>query len=173
MPTKSGLTQTIHPHSNMDLILEESLKNKCKIFLLQIPDVDDIGATLYVLNSGTMPPMPLVGDFTYNFVHGTSKVYHPNGWWMFMVADVESLLRHPNVNSLIIAFTASGIPFWRKTSRGQVTQRCNFSTIDALLSHFRWTFNSSKLDVMAVPPSTNTEWQSNSHSESLAASNVR
>ncbi|KAG6371344.1 hypothetical protein JVT61DRAFT_9540 [Boletus reticuloceps] len=167
-PTKSGPTQTTHPHSNMDLILEESFKNKRKIFLLQIPDVDDVGATLYVLNGGTMPPMPLVGDFAYDFARGTSEVYHPNGWRTFTVADVESLLRHPNVNSLIVMFTA----FWRKTSRGQVTQQCNFSTVDALLSHFRWTFDSSKLDVMAVPPSTNTERQSNSHSESLAASNV-
>lgn len=151
----------------MDLILAD-LANKRQVLFMEITDVDDIAATLYVLNGGPSPQMPLVGDFAYNFTHGTFEVYHPNSWRSFTVTEVESMLRHPKRNTSIVSFTASGIPFWKQMSRGQVTQRCNFSSIDALLSHFRRTFDSRKLSVITLPPApglANTERPSDSHSE--------
>lgn len=156
----------------MDQILEELFEDNGKVLTLDIPDVDAMAATLYILNGGTPPPAPVVGDFAYDFAHAKFEVYHPNGWRSFTVADIESLLRHPNGDPLIVTFTASGaIPFWKQTKQGQVTERCNFGSIDAMLSHFRRTFDSRKLKVISVPstPSlANPEQRTDSYSESFA-----
>lgn len=155
----------------MDHELEESLKDTSKVLFLEIPDVDDVAANLYVLKGGRSPPKPLVGDFAYDFARGTFEVYHPNGWRKVLVSDVESLVRHPTHNNSIVSFTASGLPFWKKMTRGQVTQRCTFSSVEALLVHIRQTLDSRKLKVSTLPVAsehTNCERGSDGHSEYLS-----
>lgn len=154
----------------MDQVLEE-LKYKRNVASLEIPDVDDITATLYVLNGGTLPLKPLIGDFAYNFARGTFEIFHSNCWRPCTVSDVRSLVRHPKNNNTVVSFTGGGVPFWKRMVHGQVTQRCTFTSVEEILKHFRRTFDSSKLKIVTFSPATsptNAEQRSDGRSERFA-----
>lgn len=93
----------------MDQVLEE-IKYKMNVASLEIPDVDIITATLYILNSGTLPLKPLISNFMYNFTCGMFEIFHSNCWRPCMVSDMQSLVHHHHNNNTIISFTGGSVP---------------------------------------------------------------
>ena len=93
------LTSTLR---QMDHILEECLKHKGQVLFLKIPELDDVAASLYVLNSGMSPLMPMGGDFAYDFAYKTFSIYFSNSWRHFTISDIESLVQHPNSNNIVV-----------------------------------------------------------------------
>lgn len=117
----------------METILKRCSRDDGTIFTLDIPDVYGVKATLYVLNGGTWPLEPEVGDFAYDILTTTFQVRYPNGWRSVTVPDVKSLVWHPSVQGVIVSFTLSAIPFWRSVNR---TNICKFDSIVSVFDHF-------------------------------------
>lgn len=133
------------------------------VYFVDIPDVDDVPARLYVSNNGRWPPTPEPGDFLYDYSRATFEVYHVSGWRRVEVADLEGLVSHPNANSCTVSFSQKGLPFWKKGRHP-----CGFSNTMDLLLRFRESFDGRKMKVMRVAPSSCTADGEGSHRTSMS-----
>ena len=150
--------------NNMETLLKQCSRDDGTIFTLEIPNVYGEEATLYVLNGGTRPQDPKVGDFAYDISTTMIQVRHPNDWRSITVPDVKSLVQHPNSHGTVVAFTSGAIPFWNDAQESNI---CKFDSVAAILSHFRQTFDPSKLKSTIIPPASHiANGNVGSHSES-------
>lgn len=108
---------------------------------------------MYILNGGARPPMPVVGDFSYDLANSTFNIYHPNGWRNTTSDDIRSRAWHPNGNRSIVSFTTRGLPYWMPTNENEdagIHSR-RFGTMNDLLNHFRTTFDAKRIKVSVSP----------------------
>lgn len=122
------------------------------VLSVDILDVSAGGATLYILNGGAQPPMPIVGDFLYDLRNSTFSVYHPNGWHNTTKDEVRSQAWHPNGNRGIISFTTTALPFWMPSNEDEYEgiRASNFGTVKGLLERFRATFDAKDIKVSRI-----------------------
>lgn len=76
---------------------------------LEITDIDNITATLYILNSGMLPLMSLVGNFVYNFMcfQKPLKNLSWKHWRLYIYGvccEVSHSLAQPSSHSLATAY---------------------------------------------------------------------
>lgn len=133
------------------------------VLSIDIPDLSGGPATLYVLNGGARPPMPVVGDFAYDLRHLSFKVYHRSGWENTTRDDIQSRAWHPNGNHSIVTLTAGGLPYWMPANKNEDKgiHGCKFDTVEDLLDHFRTTVDVKRIKVSA---SAATRSKSKDHS---------
>lgn len=135
----------------METILKQCSQDRNMVISVDIADVDGGAAALYVLNGGTRPPIPVVGDFIYDFSTLIFQVYYPNGWRTVTIFEVESMVYHPDGNPSIVSFTSKALPFWMPVTEEQEGHQCRFDNVHMLLMHFRQTFNAEKFNIFTLP----------------------
>ncbi|KAG6370432.1 hypothetical protein JVT61DRAFT_12047 [Boletus reticuloceps] len=129
----------------MESILEHCRSN-CTSSWVENPDVGGGAAKLYLLNGGTWPPMPAVGDFAYNLEDSTVHVYDKEVWKKFTIQDFTSTLWNPTGNRSIVYFTHRELPFWMCLDEDDY-DTCEFSMVDALIQGFIQCFDPAKTHV--------------------------
>ena len=144
----TSLTITAPDTQEMESILERSRFNGTSCWI-DIANVGGGAARLYLLNGGTRPPKPVVGDFTYDFKNSTMQVYDKDVWKPVTIQDVESRLWHPTGNGSMLCFTDLGLPFWMSPDEG--CSGCEFGTVDDVLCQLRERCDTNKIHVSDGP----------------------
>lgn len=119
------------------------------VLSVDIPDLCGGPATLYVLNGGARPPMPVVGDFAYDLRDSRFNVYHSDGWKNTTWGAIQSRAWHPNGNHSVVKFTTGGLPYWMPANKKSDTEiyAITFATVEDILNHFRRTVDVKRIKV--------------------------
>lgn len=130
----------------MEYILERAKSND---FWVDIADVGSGKAKLYLLNGGTPPPRPALGDFAYDFNRKTMQVFYGDGWRTVTIQDIDSRLSHPTGNKAVVWLTDKGLPFWMPALAED--RLCNFRTVESILRCFSQQSDARKIQVSHRP----------------------
>ncbi|KAF8414637.1 hypothetical protein L210DRAFT_3658740 [Boletus edulis BED1] len=122
----------------------ERCRSHCTSAWVAIPDVGAGAAKLYLLNGGTWPPTPVVGDFAYDLKNSTMHLFKKDGWHNVMMQDVASRLWNPTGNGSIVGFTHRGLPFWTGPDDDEDDEPCEFSSVEHLVEEFVQRFDPAK-----------------------------